>query len=363
MTVGVVTTSFPRWPGDFAGCFVEDAVRATLATGASVEVIAAGDGPAPGSDAPERRDLERTRVFRIPQASASGPAALFYDAGAPERLERGGARAWAQAAFFWSALCQRIRERVIAGRWRRIETHWLLPCALAARASAPALPITAFAHSGDVALLERLPGGRALARTLARGIDDLAFVSADLQRRFAALAGFRKGRVASLVRTGSPAPLARGDARATLGVDSHTILSVGRLVPIKGFDLLLRAVARACGGQAPASRVVILGDGPERDRLGELARALRVPLLLPGFVPRVEVQRWMAAADLYVQPSLRLPNGRTEGLPLATLEAKDAGLRVLASDSGGLAEVTGLRTFPAGSLEALTTALRAVWTA
>lgn len=362
MTVGVVTTSFPRWPGDFAGCFVEDAVRAILATGATVEVIAAGHGRAPDSVARDRHEPERPRVFRIPQA-AFGQAPLFYAAGAPERLEQGGARTWAQAFFFWSALCERIRERVALGRWRRIQTHWLIPCALAARAAAPALPITAFAHSGDVALLERLPGGGALARTLARGIDDLAFVSADLQRRFAARAGFRTGRVAPAAHATRSAPEERNAARAALQVDGPTILSVGRLVPIKGFDLLLRAVARGCRDESRPPTVVILGDGPERERLSHLARALRVPLLLPGFVPRPDVARWMAAADVYVQPSLRLPNGRTEGLPRATLEARDAGLPVVASDSGGLAEISGLRTFPAGSVEALTTLLIAVRTA
>ena len=111
------------------------------------------------------------------------------------------------------------------------------------------------------------------------------------------------------------------------------MLAVGRLVPIKGHDRLLRACARldgpAAGGAAPDVDVVILGDGPERERLARLAAALGVRLRLPGFVARGEVARWLRAADVYVQPSIRLANGRAEGAPLATAEARAVGLPVI----------------------------------
>ncbi len=363
MTVGVVTTSFPRWPGDFAGCFVEDAVRAQLAAGATVEVIAAGaDGPV-GDD-----PTLDARVFRVAMPNAAAGVALFYDSGAPETLERGGAATWGQAFFFWAGLCHQIRARARAGAWRRIVAHWLVPSALAARTAAPHLSITAHAHSGDVALLERIPGGRALARLLARDIDDLVFVSDDLRRRFSTLAGCG-GRMSTLGRVGPPAPApavittaTRQGARTALRLRSpraRTILSVGRLVPIKGFDVLLRAIARAdaANGDRPPTSLVILGDGPQRARLEHLARQLNVDLHMPGFVPRESVAQWMAAADLYVQPSLRLSSGRTEGAPTATREALAAGLPVVASDSGGLAELKDVHTVPAGDVLRLAKAL------
>ena len=89
--------------------------------------------------------------------------------------------------------------------------------------------------------------------------------------------------------------------------------------------------------------VVILGDGPERARLGRLADALGVRLRLPGFVSRDEVALWLRAADVFVQPSLRLANGRTEGAPFATAEARAVGIPVLVeSDVSRLAQ--GLRS-------------------
>jgi glycosyltransferase involved in cell wall biosynthesis len=73
------------------------------------------------------------------------------------------------------------------------------------------------------------------------------------------------------------------------------------------------------------------------------------------------VATWMAGADLYVQPSRPLHSGRTEGLPVATLEALAAGLPVLASATGGLAELPygppRLRLVPPGDPAALAACL------
>jgi glycosyltransferase involved in cell wall biosynthesis len=136
-------------------------------------------------------------------------------------------------------------------------------------------------------------------------------------------------------------------SRRQLGLARPTVLAIGRLVPIKGHDRLLRACAHL---RAEAPEVVILGDGPERDRLNRLADQLGVRLRLPGFVPRADVARWLRASDVYVQPSIRLPNGRAEGAPLATAEARSVGIPVLvASDVRALAEGLRRRFHPAAT--------------
>jgi glycosyltransferase involved in cell wall biosynthesis len=131
-------------------------------------------------------------------------------------------------------------------------------------------------------------------------------------------------------------------------------------VPIKGLDLLVRACAPRAGDAAPL-RLVVVGEGPERARLRRLADGLGVSLDLVGAVPRAEVAAWLRLADVYAQPSRTLPNGRAEGMPLATLEALDSGVTVVVSDSGGLAELRarGVRIVPAGDVAALAAALRA----
>jgi glycosyltransferase involved in cell wall biosynthesis len=348
MNIGVVTTSFPRHPGDYAGSFVGDRVRQLLADGHTVEVIAAGDGAAAREIAHPRLTIARVSPHPDPlPASGEREKDLFYGAGAPEALESGGAAVWLSAARFTVAVAAAVRAR--AHRLDLVEAHWLVPSALAAVAAAPRRPQRAYAHSGDVALLERIPLGRAIARRLVQSEVALVFVSDDLRARFSALAGVSApvGVVAPLLPpTADWSPRAAVDAagRLQLGLARPTVLTVGRLVPIKGHDRLLRACARlqAAAVAGPPLEVVILGDGPERIRLARLAEQLGVHLRLPGFVPRAEVARWLRASDVYVQPSIRLPNGRSEGAPLATAEARAVGIPVLVdSDVDRLAE--GLR--------------------
>jgi glycosyltransferase involved in cell wall biosynthesis len=360
MRVGVVTTSFPRGRGDAVGSFVGDRVASLLSDGHEVEVVAAAgplDLTAPALD----RTLDaRLSVTRLPARVAGGPD-LFAGAGAPEALEGGGAGAWLAALGFSARLVAEVRAR--APRWDRVESHWLAPCALAVVAGAPALPHRATAHSGDVAMLERVPLGRSFARVLAASGAHLHFVSERLRARFAALAGRPCGVVEALEVPSALFPRSpRPDPalRASLGFDGPTVVGVGRLVPIKGFDLLVRACAAAPGDRAPI-RLALVGDGPEQARLRRLADALGVELTMPGRVPREEVASWLRAADLYAQPSRVLPNRRAEGLPVATLEALATGLSVVVSDSGGLAELAGraaVRVVPSGDVPALATALR-----
>ena len=316
MRIGLLTTSFPRHPGDYAGSFVGDRARRLLDDGHAVDVLAAGDGAA-------TTVAGRLTITRLPVQGE-----LFYGAGAPETLEHDRS-AWWSAARFSAALTAAAAARVSA--WDALESHWLVPCALAASIAAPGSPRRAFAHSGDVALLERIPFGQALARRLARDGTRLRFVSADLQARFARLAGAPVGEVEALevppeifYRRSAP----DAELRRRLGLSRPTVLAVGRLVPIKGHARLVHACARAA---AVAPQLVILGDGPERGRLERLAAALGVRLTLPGFVSRDEVARWLRAVDLFTQPSIQLANGRSEGAPIAVREAQRVGTPIVAT--------------------------------
>jgi glycosyltransferase involved in cell wall biosynthesis len=106
-------------------------------------------------------------------------------------------------------------------------------------------------------------------------------------------------------------------------------LAVARLTPQKGIDVAVHALAKL-----PEDVVlVVLGDGPERVRLEQLARALGVEgrLFLQGRVP--DVAAWLERATLLVHPA------RWEGFGLGVLEAMLAGLPVVASNVSSLPEL------------------------
>ncbi len=333
--IGVLTTSYPRGPGDYAGVFVRERVRALRGAGHVLEVVAACDGPT--------TEDGLATVVRLPVH----PGGLFYAGGAPEHLEKGShrGRVLLDGLHFSARMAELVRRRKTD--WSAIESHWLVPCAVVACTVAPELPHRAHAHGGDVFLLCRLPGGDSVARTLCRQGIDLVFASADLRARFTRLCGQAPEELGARTSV-EPAPydgslfFARGDQerarlRRRLAMTGPTLLAAGRLVPIKGFDVLIQALGRLPAHRRP--RLILAGDGPEAAPLRQLARRTGVELRLLGVVEQPALADWMAAAHLFVHPCRALPDGRTEGAPLVVREALACGLPVLASASGGLLDL------------------------
>jgi glycosyltransferase involved in cell wall biosynthesis len=103
------------------------------------------------------------------------------------------------------------------------------------------------------------------------------------------------------------------------------IAALGRLVPYKGYDVLLQAMTRV--GNA---HLIIAGDGPLRDRLAYLARDLKIAdrVTFVGRLPRAEIKTVVHAAGVFVMPS----NTIAEAFGLAQVEAMAAGLPVVNTD-------------------------------
>jgi glycosyltransferase involved in cell wall biosynthesis len=108
--------------------------------------------------------------------------------------------------------------------------------------------------------------------------------------------------------------------------DAHVLLCVCRLEQQKGVDVAIRALR-----DVPGAELVILGEGPARRELEQLARELDVPVYLPGRVP--DVAAWLSRATLLVHPA------RWEGFGLALLEAMLASLPVVATRVSSIPEI------------------------
>lgn len=127
-----------------------------------------------------------------------------------------------------------------------------------------------------------------------------------------------------------PDAAARREVRAELGIpaDAWVVGTVGRVSVEKDHALLVRAVGPLLG---PEARLLIAGDGAELENVRAEAKAFAPWVVLTGV--RHDVPRIMASLDLFALSS------RSEGLPLALLEAMATGLPVVATDVGGVAEV------------------------
>ncbi|MGH0028891.1 MAG: glycosyltransferase [Myxococcota bacterium] len=138
--------------------------------------------------------------------------------------------------------------------------------------------------------------------------------------------------------------------------DLPVAICVARFDPVKGVDLLLRAVAAGLDAGPPFA-LLLAGDGPERPALEAQAARLAHPERIRWLGYQQDVRSALWTADVAVVPS------RNEGLGLAALEAMAAGLPVVAHAVGGLPEIVSDACgalVPAGDAGALAEALGAL---
>ncbi len=140
------------------------------------------------------------------------------------------------------------------------------------------------------------------------------------------------------------------------------IVSVGRLVDYKGFDVLIEACAKL-RQRGRDVRCTILGEGPERGRLTDrtVALGLREVVALPGSVPQSEVRGTIRSGDLFVLACVRGHDGQQDGIPIVLMEAMAIGRPVVSTRISGIPELvkdgrTGLLAAP-GDADHLATAI------
>ena len=123
-------------------------------------------------------------------------------------------------------------------------------------------------------------------------------------------------------------PLDRAAARAQLGIDGFTVISVGVLDPRKAHDLTIAALP-----MLPDVKLLIAGIGPERKKLEALAASLGVTDRVKFLGPRSDIPRLMQAMDVLVV------NSHQEPFALTVLEGLASGVAVLATAVGGTPEM------------------------
>jgi teichuronic acid biosynthesis glycosyltransferase TuaC len=292
MRVCVVTTSYPSHEGDPAGHFVEEEVRELQRADYDVVVVRPEAGGA----------------FGWP-----GVAARIRD------------KPW--RAFDAAAWMARAAVELRAAKADRVIAHWAVPSGLLALAAGAHAELELVSHGGDVRLLRAMP---ARARTeltlrLARRATKWRFVSSELR---SALLGALPDAVAtqvSAIAAVEPSPLGMPDVRAAAQAHRVSIgerrlyVCAGRLVPSKRVDKVIDYVA---GERHTRPVLVILGDGPERQRLERLATRWQIDVRFLGTTRRHEALAWIGAADELVHAS------EAEGLSTVLREAEELGVRV-----------------------------------
>jgi sugar transferase (PEP-CTERM/EpsH1 system associated) len=196
--------------------------------------------------------------------------------------------------------------------------------------------VPALIHSEHGRVLPDTPRRMAVQRWLLRFTDAAFSVSDQLRRDLQTHVRVPEGRFEVIyngVDVDRIASADRAAARRALGVSDRTIVigSVGRLVPVKNYELLIRAFARL----APTAEIclVFIGEGPERATLERAAADCGIAGRTKLLGHREDVADLLVGLDIFVLPSL------SEGMSNTLLEAMAAGVPAVASDVGGNREI------------------------
>lgn len=335
----MVTTSYPRFPGDSVGTFMEPIAKHVAARGHEVHIVA------PWHPRITRGTVEDGVFFHFFKYAPFPALNVFgYAAGLRADVQLKGA-AWLAAPLAMTAGWFKALRVAQTKRATVMHGHWVVPGGVIAAAARPALPLVVSLHGSDVYIAERTAGAGMAARRVFRRAGFVTACSQDLADRSVGL-GAAADRL-EVVPYGvdaarfRPAPGARAAVRARVGMpaDAPLFFSAGRLVRKKGFAYLIDALPLV-GSPSPA-HLAIAGGG---DLAAELrARAVaagvehRVHFL--GDLPQDEVGDWFAAADAAVIPSVRDDSGNVDGLPNTVLEALASGTPLVSTPAGGITAV------------------------
>jgi glycosyltransferase involved in cell wall biosynthesis len=305
----MVAHAYPRWPGDVAGSFIARTAETLVTQGHTISVVV----PADQGNA-ERRSVNGVTVIPVRYASPERENLAYVGDMAQKVKSLSGLRA------FWSlirALGAGAREESRRINGDLLHAWWWIPGGWAAVRTG--LPTVISLLGTDVALLKGLPA-RLLGRSVlgrARRVTAISTYLADAARRRT----FRHGLAIDLIPV--PADVSRF-TRASRG--GGGIAYLGRLTDQKRVDLLLTAVAHS-GLNVP---VTIVGDGPARPGLEDLARRLGLGTIrFLGALPNEELPAAIGDADVSAFLA------RQEGLGLAAAEAQMLGIPVVATTDGG----------------------------
>ena len=343
MKVAVIAEYYPRAGDPVLGVWAHRQAVAARDFGAEVRVLVLHRPLPPLAAVRSLEIAELARAVRQPARAVIDGIEVSYVRylSPPRPWSYGSWGLWAAPAL---AVALRRLRREFA--FELMHAHYAVPAGDAVRRVAPRIPLVVSVHGADVYATSAGPvGARAVRTTLAHARLVLAN-SAGTARRCEE----HGARATRVVHLGADVPTA---PTATPAPARPTLVSVGHLVARKRHADVIAALARL-RARYPDLRYVIVGDGPERERLVALARSLGVEdrVELRGQLPPEGAAACARAATLFVLPSVDEAFGvayveaMAGGVPAIGCQGED-GPEEIAAAGGGIALV------PRGDVEAL----------
>jgi len=340
----MLTSSYPRFPGDGTATFVKSLAESMTDLGHQVWVLAPYD---PAVQTMEMGDVHvyRFRYVWPDSLCLVGHARSLYGDVRLKKLVYLLTPLFIVSAFF------HLLALTLRHQFDVIQAHWVLPGGLIAVLVAKLrdIPLVVSLHGSDIYVAEQNQIFGWLARLTFRWAQRVTACSQDLYERALALGlspdkaqvipyGVDLERFAS--RSSSREEVSELRDRLGLRTSDIVVGGMGRLVHKKGFEYLIRAVPQLIQS-FPNVKVIIAGDGDLRPELSQLAEKLGMEesVIFPGHISWESIPAYLSLCDLLVVPSVQDHQGNVDGLPNVLLEAMAAGRPIVASHVAGIPAV------------------------
>jgi glycosyltransferase involved in cell wall biosynthesis len=333
----VTATTFPRWKDDTEPGFVFYLSNLLSKKGHKVTALV------PHHFNAKRYELMgNIKVYRFPYFYPYKLQKLCYDGGILENMKK-SIFAKIQAPFLFLAELINMKKIIQKEKIDLIHAHWILPQGVLAALFKKIfnMPYIITVHAGDIFPIKS-PFFRYLSKMALQNCDYCTANSSYTKNAVLNIVQIDKIKVIPMgVDLGLFSKNKKNNAlRKKFKIKGKLILSVGRLAEKKGIKYLIKAMPDVLK-KFPDAKLMIVGDGPEKENITRLISELRVSknVILAGKIRNRELPAYYATADVFAGPSIITKKGDTEGLGVVFLEALASGTCVIGSNVGGIPDI------------------------